>query len=104
MTPVTDCYIKIGYARNDITNSVRPAMKRLKSCETGNPRPLFLILALDIDCKDNELHKIFSEYRVRREWFRCRGFLQKFIQDHFRIYNGRKPLKITLDEIREYSK
>lgn len=61
----SDIFYKIGYT-TDLD-------KRLRSLQTGNPKPLTVAAVVEIDHParlENELHRMFRSLQVSGEWFR----------------------------------
>jgi hypothetical protein len=58
-------YVKIGYS------TTREGVDaRLAGLQTGNPRPLYLLHAMEGTSEDEKfLHNFFSLYRMTGEWF-----------------------------------
>lgn len=51
--------------------------ERLAQLQTGSPSELELILTIDSDVEE-ELHRRFSDHRIRGEWFRFDGAVKEF--------------------------
>lgn len=60
----TTFYVKIGWTRAPHANA------RKLTCQTGNPRPLFVVRELEGSCMvENRFHALFNEVRQQGEWF-----------------------------------
>jgi hypothetical protein len=75
-------FIKIGKSENPI--------KRMKKMQTGNARELKMLGYYEDYDEELEgyIHKSFSEYRVRGEWFRPSKELYKFIMYEIKCYDS----------------
>lgn len=61
----SDIFYKIGYTID--------LDKRLRSLQTGNPKPLTVAAVVEIDHParlENELHRMFRHLQISGEWFR----------------------------------
>jgi hypothetical protein len=81
--------IKIGYTQYNVAS-------RLSTIQSGNPQPLRCIATLDGTLADEyKLHRQFSDFHIRGEWFDPSPALLGFIQAHavpsktaHRVYAG----------------
>lgn len=74
-------FIKIGTTRDS-------ASRRMAEFTTGSPFDYSVVAEVCGDQRlEKKLHKIFSDYRHRREWFRIEGELQNFLS----AIQGAKP-------------
>jgi DNA-binding XRE family transcriptional regulator len=105
--------IKIGFATNP--------SKRIASIQTSSPFKLDVVLIIDGNFEtEQNLHKMFREYRHTGEWFEFVEPIKKFIEDNLdsdrryecgfgaselqgnqQILSLRKNLKLTLRELGE---
>jgi hypothetical protein len=68
-------HIKIGIANN--------VKKRMIIMRTDNPYPIKLLGKIKAEGHpENEIHKMFSQYRVRGEWFMDVPEIRKFIEKY----------------------
>ena len=64
--------IKIGFSKNP--------WARLNALKTGMPKePKLLANFPGTKNQEQQLHKLFSEYRINREWYKQNGHLDKII-------------------------
>lgn len=81
-------FVKIGISDNP--------EKRLSHLQTSNPKKLTLLYTMDgNETLEKLLHSIFSQYRVRGEWFEYTGSLYEFI--YLSIEEGYTFTKINPD-------
>jgi len=81
-------HIKIGYTDNEIN-------VRIKAMQPGCPFTLKLIKTIDGDRQQEKLiHKKFTEYRYRGEWFIPSKEIQSFIKNPY-------VLKVTNNNIQQ---
>lgn len=74
-------YVKIGYSKNP--------KKRLDELQTGNPEKLKLIAVMQGNLQtEKSLHDLYSNKRIRGEWFRYIGDLKASIMS---INNQESP-------------
>lgn len=79
--------IKIGYSSNWV--------QRLEDISQGCPHPAEMILVMPGDREmEAGYHKLFAEYRMNREWFRCEGKMRDFLM-HFSSPEGRENLELA---------
>ena len=67
--------IKIGYSNN--------VNERIRELQTASPYKLILLAAIVGGVRmENDIHKQFSKYRMRGEWFKPAKELMEFINKH----------------------
>jgi hypothetical protein len=66
-------HVKVGYTDSGVS-------QRMGSLQTGNPRRLSLLLAVEGSPRDEKaIHQAFHSERVNREWFKADGRMADFI-------------------------
>lgn len=95
------------------TNSVKIGIAcdpehRLASLQVGCPSHLALIAAAwGGIAEERKLHRVFSEYRIRGEWFRLEGELETFVLNLMAVTEREKTiisLAPTADQLRAQRK
>lgn len=96
-------YTKIGYTKEE---SIGLYMNRLKQLQTANPKKLEIVgLIMKKDSSfEKRLHKGFSKYHVRGEWFDLSqydldGFLNRLYEKDYDAYTKRDLIEYEQEEL-----
>ncbi len=91
----------IYFIQNEVTKNIKIGksnnpLKRLSSLMTGSAESLILLRVIDGDrAEEKKLHEMFSDYRIRGEWFRDNEQITNFI-NNFESFSDKDIVKFPI--------